>query len=248
MDSLKQSMSELSEVFHAKMAEFQRDIKTSSPSGPTTASGAHISSEFHTFKNFVTLALNTLQQQLELLSKQLDDMEMHKRRKILLIHGVPEEKKENILQVSSKIISDHLHVTEVSSNVIGRCHRLGKANSDKPRPILLKLNNTQLRNKIWFSKTGLKGTGITLSEFLTQYRHKTFLEARRRFGVSKCWTKNGTIFVLAADGSRHRVDSMLDLDAIPGATAAQNPVPSQSPANNKKTVPAIRSKRTLKVK
>uniref|UniRef100_A0A2H1W9F9 SFRICE_038682 n=1 Tax=Spodoptera frugiperda TaxID=7108 RepID=A0A2H1W9F9_SPOFR len=60
---------------------------------------------------------------------------------------------------------------------IKRCHRMGRATL-KPRPILFKLHNVALRDSIWFGKTGLKGSGITISEFLTKTRHNVFMAAR----------------------------------------------------------------------
>lgn len=67
---------------------------------------------------------------------------------------------------------------------------------------------------MWFAKTKFKGTGITQSEFLTKSGHGVFIAARQHFGVNKCWTRDGVIYVVAPDGSRRKVERMLDLDNI----------------------------------
>lgn len=84
---------------------------------------------------------------------------------------------------------------------------------DRPRPILFKLHDAELKIKVWLAKTGLKGIGITLSEFLTKSRH-IFMAARQRCGVSKCWTTDSSIFIIAPDGERLRVSCQQELDKI----------------------------------
>ncbi|CAG4982991.1 unnamed protein product [Colias eurytheme] len=56
--------------------------------------------------------------------------------------------------------------------------QVGKPQENKPRPILCKLRNLSDKELIWSSKISLKGTGITLSEFLTKSRHEVFMAAR----------------------------------------------------------------------
>ncbi|CAK1599815.1 unnamed protein product [Parnassius mnemosyne] len=159
-------------------------------------------------------------------------MEMRSRRKILLVHGIAEDKKENTSSSVVKILSDHLKVPGITTDSIGRSHRLGQPGTDKPRAVLVEFRDYGTKEKIWLAKKNLKGTGITLSEFLTKGRHTTFQAARQRFGVSRCWTRNGIIFVLGPDQVRHRIHSRLDLDAISTsesvtqATSAVTSVPS----------------------
>lgn len=40
------------------------------------------------------------------------------------------------------------------------------------------------------------------------------MAARFKFGISKCWTREGSVFILGADGKRHRIQSLSDLDKI----------------------------------
>ncbi|KAI8441424.1 hypothetical protein MSG28_015030 [Choristoneura fumiferana] len=73
----------------------------------------------------------------------------------------------------------------------------------------------RFRNAVWASKKHLKGSGYTLSEFLTSARHAVFVEARRIFGVERSWTSDGRIMVLGQDKTRYRITSLDELRAIP---------------------------------
>ncbi|KAJ0173698.1 hypothetical protein K1T71_010847 [Dendrolimus kikuchii] len=95
--------------------------------------------------------------------------------------------------------------------------------------ILMKfhLTDVAIRSKIWSAKTQLKGSGVTLSEFLTKYRHDLFMRARQEFGISKCWSRDGVVFVLGQDGSRHSISRIEDLSVInPTQTTAMPVLPA----------------------
>ncbi|XP_046967559.1 uncharacterized protein LOC124544239 [Vanessa cardui] len=249
MDSLKKSLLELTETFNTRMAEFQKDLKAVSPA---TSPTSNINAQFLTFRTFVLSALESLQVQVELLTRQQDEFEMRSRRKIILIHGVPEEKKENTSSLVTKILSEHFKFSQFSPSDYTRCHRLGSSAGNKPRAILVRFNEASLRDKLWSSKTSLKGTGITLSEFLTKTRHEAFVLARRLFGIRQCWTKDGCIIVLDAEGSRHRVVSVSEVNAIQRPledTSEPSTVPASSatiPKGSKVPSYTTRPKRVVK--
>ncbi|XP_039749168.1 uncharacterized protein LOC120636989 [Pararge aegeria] len=214
MESLKRSLYEINDHFNATMAEFQKELKGAIPA---TSPSSNINSQFVAFRSFVMTALENLQLQVELLARQQDELEMRSRRKILLVHGIAEGDKEDPSVSVCHILSQHLKLSKLSAESFSRCHRLGGAGGDRPRAVLIKFRDWSLRDTVWSAKTKLKGTGVTLSEFLIKSRHKTFLAARQRFGVAKCWTRDGNIVVLDSDGKRHRITSMSELNAIPAA-------------------------------
>ncbi|XP_026745500.1 uncharacterized protein LOC113506863 [Trichoplusia ni] len=140
---------------------------------------------------------------------------------------------------------------------VRRCHRMGRNNNgSKPRPILLKLRDVEVRDRIWFEKTKLKGSGITLSEFLTKTRHDAFMMAREKFGISNCWTRRGEVFVLGADGTKRRVLNTRDVIAVADSPEGlENQLPVKHVATSPASVlPAIvaaavpRKKRAVAVK
>ncbi|KAH9630797.1 hypothetical protein HF086_001025 [Spodoptera exigua] len=210
MEALTKSVSDLSKSLYARMTDFEKELKKNPNTSSDTTQG--ITAEFSAFRSFAMQALTMLQQQVNFLAQTIDTMEMRGRRKILLLHGIPETKEEDTAGVVVRVVKEHLKL-DLEVPGIKRCHRMGRS-TQKPRPILFKLHNTALRDGIWFGKTSLKGTGITISEFLTKTRHNVFMAARDRFGVNQCWTKEGVIYVLDGQGSRHQVSSLVDLDDI----------------------------------
>lgn len=204
----------MNELFNTRMAEFEsRDRlqkETTSSTSPTS-----LEADFSIFKKFVIQALNDLQQQVQILAQSADNLETRSRRKMLLFHGVPEEKNEDVTSVANKLLSEQCKLSGLSTQHLKRSQRLGRVSSSgKPRPILVKFQQVTTRDSVWYAKTNLKGTGITISEFLTKCRHEAFMCARQRFGVTRCWTREGVIHVTGPDEKRHRITTLRELYAI----------------------------------
>ncbi|CAG9790337.1 unnamed protein product [Diatraea saccharalis] len=189
------------------------------PSGAATT--ADLVSEFASFKSFMLGTLNTLQSQIHVLAKSVDRLEMQGRRKMLLLHGVQEQANEDLSQLMVRFVVDKLGVNEFTLKDIKRRHRMGQSrnNSDKPRPIIIKFEHAAIRDQVWFSKAKLKGSGATVLEFLTQSRRSTFIAAREKFGVNRCWTQEGIIHVLSPDNTRHRLTTIAELRSLQLETA-----------------------------
>lgn len=227
MEAVLESQEKLQVLFLQRMNAFQEELQKS----PSSASTSTVATEFSSFRVFMLAALNGLQDQITLLAREADNQEMRARRKILLIHGLPEETKEDTAAIVAKAVVERLRMSDFTSSDINRCHRMGRSsNPDRPRPILLKVRDMTLRNKLWYAKTTLKGSGVTLSEFLTKPRHETFIAARQRFGVTKCWTRDGFVFVLGRDGSRHRISCIAELNKIEAPTPVTAVPKSPKPA------------------
>ncbi|KAJ8712237.1 hypothetical protein PYW07_005079 [Mythimna separata] len=240
MEALKDTMAGITTLFQDRMSGFEAELHNA-PAGSSTSRDCLVK-EFLSFKKFILEMLDCLQKQIDLLALGLDNLEMRGRRKMVLLHGVTEQAKEDTAQVAAEVVRCHLKLADFTVGDIRRCHRMGRqAGTSKPRPILCKLRDVNLRDSIWFAKTRLKGTGITVSEFLTRTRHRLFMCAREKFGVNNCWSKQGLIYVLGSDGSRHRVNSMSDLenimqvsdDVVSPIASAQSSSPSPSPAPKK---------------
>lgn len=229
MDDIGQHFSahQMMVEFTQRMEYFESELQKNLNQAPNISS---LSVEFSSFKAFTLCALRTLQDQITMNARSIDHLEMRGRRKILLIHGVPEDQKENTSLVVARTVASKLKMPQFTSADISRCHRMGRSTSNKPRPILFKMHDVAVRDNVWFAKTNLKNSGITISEFLTKSRHEVFMAARQRFGISKCWTQAGNVVVVSSDGSRQRVNWMGDLDKIvgpsqlePAAIAAASP-------------------------
>lgn len=213
MDAIQESLNQMMVTFGQRMDSFEdrQGRQTSNPGTPTPEDDS-LALEFQSFKMFVITSLKSLQGQIEVMAKQLDQQEMRGRRKYLLLHGLNEVQNEHTEACLVKVLSDHFKLSGLNSGAITQCHRLGRASSnDKSRPILFKLRDLDLRSSIWSSKSSLKGTGLIISEFLTKSRQDLFMAARQKYGIRQSWTRDGSIFVAELDGRRRRIECIADL-------------------------------------
>ena len=225
VEQLLRSMSELSSMFSSRMGEFEKNLSQPSTTAPTPTLKA-LTADFHTFKAFVWKTLGLLKSQVELVILNIDRLETHSRRKVLLFHGIKEEKDEDILQKTIEILSRHMKLPEVKSASIESCHRLG-TKKDSARPVIIRFTSLKIRSNVWNAKTSLKGTKITMTEFLTKSRQEVFLAARKHFGIRKCWSADGMIVILLNNKSRVKISSVPELKRL----IEQNPL-SKSTVNN----------------
>lgn len=212
-DTVKETVATVASSIQATMKEFREELQRAK-SQQQSLTITSLATRFESFQNFVLATLNTLQRQVELLSHENDTLEMRGRRNILLVHGLQEKNNEDATSSVLQLCSEELKVSAVSDLVISRCHRMGRIAGDKPRPLLVEFNNIRIRDKVWSSKKSLKGSGVTLSEFLTKPRHAVFKAARQQLGVTKCWTREGVIFALGPDGARHRISTVAEVEKL----------------------------------
>lgn len=211
---LMNNMDKLEKMFESRMCHYEQKLqKAAAGTSSAPPDISTLSREFTDFKTFVWQTLSTMKTQIELLSMGLDRHETAMRRKVLLLHGVPEMPNEKIHSVVLKVLTDQLKMTDVTLDHLQVCHRLGSSHT-KARPILLRFNSIHHRHLVWDNKTALKGSGITMSEFLTKTRHKIFMTARGHFGVKQCWSVEGRIMIILSDKSRRKIESMRELEQL----------------------------------
>ena len=218
------------------MSAFEQDLQKLSPARNPTIST--LVQEFDKFRTFVISSFADIQGQISILNSECDDLEMRSRREMLLLHGVPEKEEDNIVEVVADILKSRVHLKEFEASDLCRAHRMGRA-GEKARPILVRFRSREVRDEAWYAKTGLKGSGFTISEFLTGRRHKLFKAARLRLGISKCWTREGRIFGLDGKGKRHSIASVADLDRFCPPVEVPGDLPTQpAVARGREPVPA----------
>lgn len=86
---------------------------------------------------------------------------MRGHRNIYLLHCMAEENKEDTFKVVAEVLKARFYLADFKPVIcfIKSCHRMGRSsNLGKPRPILMKLHDVELRNTKWYSKTKLKGS------------------------------------------------------------------------------------------
>lgn len=188
-----------------------------------------LSEEFAMFKAHTLSLLKLIREQIKALSLSQDHVEMRHRRKYLMFNGVPEEANENLCTRISTIITEQLSIPGVTTASFKACHRLGKQSEGRDRPVLVRFSDISLKMSVWKKKTALKGTSYALSEFLTPRRHSLFIHARTVFGMKKCWSLDGNIFVKLPNGERERIESEEDVVRLNALCIRQQPESSSTP-------------------
>uniref|UniRef100_A0A2A4JNA4 Uncharacterized protein n=1 Tax=Heliothis virescens TaxID=7102 RepID=A0A2A4JNA4_HELVI len=231
MDSkLIQSFEELEKLFSSRMSEYEdKLLKATAVPDPAHSDISTLSRDFTDFKSFVYRTMSHLKTQIELLSLGLDRHETVMRRKILLFHGIAEKPNEKLNDTILKIFSKQLKIDEIHPEHLDVCHRLGSSQG-KTRPVLVRFINMDHRRLAWDSKTSLKGSGITVSEFLTKTRHQVFMAGRKHFSVNNCWSAEGKIVVLTPDKTRCKISSMGELEKLMALYPACSTTPQESEA------------------
>lgn len=207
---LTNSLEEMSSMFSDRMQKYDDDLKNATTSESSHKSIQSLSRDFTEFKCLIWKTVGMLKKQIELLTKGLDKHEMLSRRNMLLVHGVAEQNDINCILQITKLLTDKLKISDFSASDIQTCHRLG-TNTNKPRPILIRFHNYAIRNEVWRKKTLLKGTKLTISEFLTKTRHDVFVSARKHFGMKQCWSSEGKIVIQLPDKTRRKVEYATEL-------------------------------------
>jgi len=95
--------------------------------------------------------------------------------------------------------------SDLSVNKIDYCHRIGKRNSTKSRPVIIKFLSFKDRDMVFKNKKKLKGTQYIVKEDLTKVRLEVFNEAATKFGFRNVWSSGGAVFVSTADGVKRVV-------------------------------------------
>lgn len=173
---------------------------------------------------------NKLEKENCMLKEKLDSLEQYTRRSSLRLHGMPEEKNENIEDKLVKIFQERMGV-QILPEYIDRCHRVGpiraatEARKKTVRPVIVKFTSYKFRESVYRSKAKLKGSNFVVSEDLTSNRYQLLKAARLKFGNRNAWSYDGKIFV-SSDGSKTIVESLADLsDSVLTASVLPASVP-----------------------
>lgn len=211
LEDIQMAQKNLEEHFTKKMEELQVQLQCSSTSKDTVAK---VAEEFRTFRELIYTMLGLLRNQINECTRAVDSMETRHRRKALIFLGVAETENENCSEVISHIINNKLSLKHMPPGAINVSHRLGSTRGDRPRPILVRFLNADVRASVWKAKTLLKGSSISLREFLTKIRQQVFGKARLHFGIHSCWTQDGVIVIKTPDNGRCKVTSHSDLEPL----------------------------------
>ena len=174
------------------------------------------------------LAYNKLQEENQVLSQRIDDLEMYSRRSCVRIFGVSEEKVDTDQVV--KDICTELKV-ELKSDELAVSHRVGKKSADKPRPIIARITNYSARHELLKESKKQKlhkmkdFKDVWVNQDLTKSRGKVAAEVRKLVKSDEAKSSfiwDGKIFLIDHSETKHKFLCMNDLiNALPEIRAAK---------------------------
>lgn len=211
LEEIASAQKSLEDSFVKKMGELEAQIQCAGPAKDTVA---RVAEEFRTFRELIFSMLSLLRRQINECVRQTDSLETRHRRKTLIFHGIAEVDGEVSSAVILDVISKKLALKTLTASSFKVCHRLGVANKNHHRPILVKFSSYDDKSAVWKAKTSFKGSSISIKEFLTRTRQAIFGKARLHFGMRSCWTQDGVIHIKTADGSKHKITSPDELSPL----------------------------------
>lgn len=141
-----------------------------------------------------------------------DEQEQYSSRECIVLHGIPEEKKEDTDLTFIKEINSRLD-ENISVSDLDRTHRLGKPGGRRgPRPIIAKLLRHNDKARIFRKKKMLKGSRIMLTERLTPRRAVFLRYAREKFGGFNVWTRDVDIYIKSEDGIKNMTNEFYKVE------------------------------------
>ncbi|CAN8028825.1 unnamed protein product, partial [Ixodes persulcatus] len=118
--------------------------------------------------------LTVISSKLHDVAYRCDDAENRLRRSNLLFYGIIDDANESWASSEGKVIdfcSRHFEIS-IHPDSIERAHRIGKFNTEKKRPIIVKFSRFKEKDRILSSGFKLKGTPFSVGEdFSISVRH-----------------------------------------------------------------------------
>lgn len=204
--------------------------KASSPLQPSSVKGSHAATKLQDENQEVTRLrqeVADLQRRVEAMEEQQDAMEQRSRLTSLIFSGpaIPEpDRREETASLIQGLIQNHLGISMDMSQVKSAFRLRSKC-------ILVKFSGAEFgseRDKLFKTKTKLRGSGLFISESLTRKRQQVFrdiLKMKKERKIAAAFTQSGDLFVkMTPESSPLNVTSPA---ALRDLTRAVSQVPAQ---------------------
>ncbi|CAG5028126.1 unnamed protein product [Parnassius apollo] len=137
--SLEKTLNQRLDEFEARLEGSSKDLSLKD-----------LSSDYINFKNFIYSTFTLLRQQINHLIVNVDTIESRHRKKFLLLGGVVENTNENVRELVASVITKNLGIKNCSSQSLQVV--VLPISNGRPRPILIKFEDTPLRQEVWAKK------------------------------------------------------------------------------------------------
>ena len=126
--------------------------------------------------------------------------EQYSRKHNIKIHGVKETAKENTTEVAKKFLNDVANVVVKDSEIVA-IHRIpGK--KDKAKPILVKVQNTDVKARVMRQRPVVKDAGYILSDDVTKQNSDLIQRLNDTEGIYQAWYFNGSVYAQTSENGR----------------------------------------------
>lgn len=153
----------------------------------------HVSSHIENLKDRIDeleKKVNIVESEKKNATTKCEQLEQHAKLKQLRIYGIPENTGENLKMTVDNIFNSKLNLKNMKMD---DCYRIGTSTDNKTRPVIVKFENMQQRNMVYFNKKKLKGSKIAITEELVKSTYELLLFAKENIGKDKVWTIGGRI-------------------------------------------------------
>ena len=122
--------------------------------------------------------------------------EQYSRKNNVKIYGVRESEGENTGEEVMQLLRDKAD-TIVHPDEIIAVHRIpGSARDDRPRPIIVKLKNSEVKSRVIKQRSTIKKAkiGVRLADDVTRENTKLMERLNEHEMIESCWFFNGNVF------------------------------------------------------
>lgn len=152
--------------------------------------------------------IESLLEKIDCLEERIDDIYQAEKVNNICIHGITDEKQENITLKTLNILNNA--VPNISASNMS-AYRIGKeVNNGKSRPVIVKFDNIMDKRKVLKSLKNFKGSKIFICEDLTRLRLDLLNAAKVVFGKTSVWSFGGNVYA-NVDGNAVRIKNKLQL-------------------------------------
>nr|CAI5860790.1 unnamed protein product [Callosobruchus analis] len=129
------------------------------------------------------------------LEEHIDKQKKPEHENGIALFGIPEGDTRTLPDTIANFISAKFKI-EVTVADIYSCYRLGTGaravkKGKHPRPVALYFVNRWRRDKVFFAKSNIKGSGVVMSEILTENALQLYKQTKTILGAKIVWTWRG---------------------------------------------------------
>ena len=155
----------------------------------------------------------TLKRDVDTLLEKANEQEQYSRLEAIRIHGIPEVANENCKEKVCNVLQQKLGI-DIKPDDITKIHRLDQLYNrpGKPRPIILRFIAHYNKRDCIENWRKLKGTGIVITEDLTQINYGTLNRAYKNERIESVWSTEGKLYAKLKHGQHIRIFPLKNID------------------------------------